>query len=64
MDPEFVVDGGMHAISWIQKSYANEHKTNFNYGKDWKGKCYSPVAFDLMNEIEFFSCVSARSLLP
>ena len=38
INKEDVVDGGSHAISWIQKTYVDKHQKLFNYGKHWKGK--------------------------
>lgn len=39
-DPKFVVDGGKHAISWIQKTWVSTHGSEFNYGKVWQDHCF------------------------
>ena len=39
-DPKMVVDGGKHAISWIQKTWVSQNNKEFNYGKTWQDHCF------------------------
>lgn len=39
-DPKWVVEGGKHAISWVQKTYVSTHNLEINYGKVWQDHCF------------------------
>jgi len=39
-DPKMVIEGGKHAISWVQKTWVSQNNKELNYGKTWQDHCF------------------------